>query len=100
MHRMMKACCAAGLLAFALPASAQIVNGNNGGNGSPEAPIGTKAGGSDASMQAPGETAAAAGATQNRIEQKTMQPATAQRVVRARTRRNTNASMSSPGSHD
>ena len=65
---------AAGLLLAAAPAVAQIVNGGNGGNGSPVAPIGTKAGGSAASMQAPGEAAAVAGAAKNDAEWKAGQP--------------------------
>jgi hypothetical protein len=62
-------------LAFAVPAAAQIVNGTNSTDKPlPEAPIGTKAGGSDASLQAPGEGAAVAGALQNNAEAKAMQP--------------------------
>ena len=64
-----------GALAFASPVSAQIVNGqNNIQNPLPEAPIGTKAGGSAASMQAPGEAQAAAGAIKNNEDAKNMQP--------------------------
>ena len=63
-----------GALAFAAPAAAQIVNGTNSVDRPlPEAPIGTKAGGSDASMQAPGETPAVAGALQNNAEAQNLQ---------------------------
>ena len=61
----------AGLLILAGSASAQIVNGNEGGNTTSEAPIGTKAGGSEASKQAPGEAAAIKGARDNNFESKT-----------------------------
>jgi hypothetical protein len=58
-----------GALAFAAPAGAQIVNGTNSPDKPlPEAPLGTKAGGSSASMQAPGEGPAVAGAIQNNAE--------------------------------
>jgi hypothetical protein len=64
-----------GALAFAAPATAQIVNGTNSPDRPlPEAPLGTKAGGSDASMQAPGEGPAVAGALQNNAEAQNMQP--------------------------
>jgi hypothetical protein len=64
-----------GALAFAAPAAAQIVNGHNDVNNPlPEAPLGTKDGGSQASMQAPGEAQAAAGAIKNNAEAKNMQP--------------------------
>jgi hypothetical protein len=61
-------------LVFAAPTVAQIVNGTNDPNRPlPEAPIGTKAGGSPSSMQAPGEAAAAAGAIQNNRDAQAMQ---------------------------
>ena len=82
MKHVLKALCVAGAFVFASPAVAQIVNGNNGANGSPEAPIGTKAGGSDAAMQAPGEAAATAGAKANVRDEKTMQNTSAQRAAR------------------
>jgi hypothetical protein len=63
-----------GALALAAPASAQIVNGINGANYNHEAPIGTKAGGSGASLQAPGEAAAVAGALRNEMDARNMQP--------------------------
>jgi hypothetical protein len=64
-----------GALALAGPASAQMVNGLPGPNYLHETPIGTKGGGSDASLRAPGEAAAIAGALQNERESKNMQPA-------------------------
>lgn len=73
---------AIGALCIAGPAFAQIVNGNNGANGSPSAPIGTKAGGSDAAQQAPGEAAATAGAIANDRDARTMQNTSARRAAR------------------
>jgi hypothetical protein len=70
----MTAILALGALALAAPASAQIVNGISGPDYNHEAPIGTKAGGSDASLQAPGEAAAVAGALRNEMDAKNMQP--------------------------
>ena len=86
MQHTLQALAVIGALVIAVPASAQIVNGLNGANGSPEAPIGTKAGGSTSTDNAPGEAAAVAGAKQNMIEEKTMQPAPAARVMRRRHR--------------
>ena len=86
MQTIIKTLAVLGTLALAAPASAQIVNGNNGANGSPEAPIGTKAGGSDAAMQAPGEAAATAGARANVHDEKTMQNSDAKRAARAAAR--------------
>jgi hypothetical protein len=55
-----------GALAFAVPAKAQLINGHNSiDNPLPEAPIGAKAGGSAASLRAPGGLDAARGALQN-----------------------------------
>jgi hypothetical protein len=55
-----------GALAFALPAKAQLINGHNSiDNPLPEAPIGTKAGGSAASVRAAGGIDAIKGALQN-----------------------------------
>lgn len=71
-------------IALVTPVTAQIVNGNQGGNRTSEAPIGTKAGGSSASMQAPGEAAAAAGAAQNNAEAKNMGPITSSTEKRVR----------------
>jgi hypothetical protein len=73
-----------GALLLSGPASAQIVNGNNGANGSPSAPIGTKAGGSDAAQQAPGEAQATAGAIANDRDAKTMQNTDARRAAHDR----------------
>jgi hypothetical protein len=75
-------------IVFASPGWAQIVNGNNGGNGSPPAPIGTEAGGSDAAQQAPGEAAATAGAMQNDRDDRTMQNTTSQQAARNARARN------------
>jgi len=61
-------------LAFAGPASAQLVNGLPGPNYHHESPIGTKGGGSQSSLQAPGEAQAIAGALRNEREAKHMQP--------------------------
>jgi hypothetical protein len=74
MKRTMTAILALGALALAVPASAQIVNGLSGPDSHHEAPIGTKAGGSDASLQAPGEANAVAGALRNEADAKNMQP--------------------------
>lgn len=64
-----------GALFLVGPAAAQIVNGHNDvQNPLPEAPIGTKAGGDSASMQAPGEAQAAAGAIKNNEDAKNLQP--------------------------
>jgi hypothetical protein len=63
-----------GALTLAGPASAQMVNGLPGPDYHHETPIGTKGGGSQASLQAPGETEAIAGALQNEREAKNMQP--------------------------
>ena len=63
---MKKAILFAGAMLLASPAMAQLVNGHDNINKPmPEAPIGTKAGGSPSSMQAPGEAAAVAGAMKN-----------------------------------
>ena len=80
------------VLAIASPAAAQMVNGGTGVNGSPEAPIGTKSGGSNASMQAPGEAAAMAGAKQNTMDAKAMQ-STAGTTVKHKRRK---TSMTAP----
>jgi hypothetical protein len=61
-----------GALALSAPASAQIVNGQGGMTPTAEAPIGTKAGGSSASMQAPGEGPAVQGAIDNNAQAKNM----------------------------
>jgi hypothetical protein len=74
MKHTLKALFVIGACALAAPASAQMVNGNNGANGSPEAPIGTKAGGSNAAAQAPGEAAAIAGAVRNEMDAKHIPP--------------------------
>jgi hypothetical protein len=72
--RILKTVLILGALALAGPASAQMVNGLPGPNYLHETPIGTKGGGSAASLQAPGEAAAIAGALQNEREAKNMQP--------------------------
>jgi len=89
----------AGALAFVTPAAAQIVNGTSGTSSTQEAPIGTKAGGSDSSMQAPGEANAAAGAAQNARDFKNNNtaPGTNQ-TSRTRTARRTNDSDNSDNS--
>jgi hypothetical protein len=84
----------ASALTFAGQASAQIVNGNNGANGSPSAPIGTKAGGSDAAQQASGEADATAGAIQNDRDDKAMQNNSTRHTAR-NARRNSDANSSS-----
>ena len=61
-----------GTLVLCAPASAQIVNGQGGMTPTAEAPIGTKAGGSSASMQAPGEGAAVKGAMDNNAQAKNL----------------------------
>jgi hypothetical protein len=76
-------------LALAGPASAQLVNGLPGPNYLHETPIGTKGGGSPASLQAPGEAAAIAGALDNEREAKNMQPVS--RKMTETTRRKTAA---------
>ncbi len=77
-----------GALAFAAPATAQIVNGTNSTDRPlPEAPIGTKAGGSDASLQAPGEGPAVAGALQNNAEAQNMQPLPQGTIIQRETAR-------------
>jgi len=68
----MTAILAFGALALAAPASAQLVNGLNGPDYRHDAPIGTKGG--RASLQAPGEAAAVAGALRNEIDAKNMGP--------------------------
>ena len=60
-----------GALAAAGPAAAQIVNGINGpSDPQHEAPIATKAGGGNSSINAPGEEQAVQGAIQNEREAK------------------------------
>lgn len=81
MKNAVKALLVVGACALAIPAYAQIVNGNNGANGSPEAPIGTKAGGSNAAAQAPGETAAIAGAKRNQKDEHLAKTHDQQRVT-------------------
>ena len=63
---------AVGAVALAAPASAQLVNGLAGLNYNHEAPIGTKAGGSPATLNAPGEAGAIAGALRNERDAKHM----------------------------
>ena len=63
--RMLKTVLILGALALAGPASAQMVNGLPGPNYLHETPIGTKGGGSQSSLQAPGEAQAIAGALRN-----------------------------------
>jgi hypothetical protein len=72
--RMLKTVMILGALVVAGSASAQLVNGLPGPNYHHETPIGTKGGGSDSSLQAPGEATAIAGALQNEREAKNMQP--------------------------
>jgi hypothetical protein len=53
---------------------AQLVNGLSGPNYHDDAPIGTKAGGSVSTLQAPGEQAAITGALRNEMDARSMQP--------------------------
>ena len=96
MKNVISALAVMGALAFVTPVSAQIVNGNNDVNNPlPEAPIGTKAGGSPASMQAPGEAQAAAGAIKNNADAKNMQPTPNRTVVVGQARK-----LDSDGDYD
>jgi hypothetical protein len=63
-----------GALALAAPASAQLVNGLPGPNYHDDAPIGTKGGGAESTLQAPGERAAIAGALRNEMDARAMRP--------------------------
>jgi hypothetical protein len=94
MKHTIKAILVIGTFALAAPASAQMVNGNNGANGSPEAPIGTKAGGSNAAVQAPGEAAAIAGAVGNEMDEKHLQHTTDNAAAVARKRNTAQAHTS------
>ena len=74
---------AAGALALAAPASAQMVNGLSGPNWSHDAPIGTKAGGAMSTMAVPGEAAAINGAIKNELVARGVQPLSSARPMRA-----------------
>ena len=80
-----------GALALSAPASAQIVNGQGGTTPTSEAPIGTKAGGSPASMQAPGEGPAVQGAEDNNAVANNMGTTHTARHHRKGARNNSNA---------
>lgn len=81
-------------MAVVAPASAQIVNGGTSQNG--PAPVATK-GASTATMGAPGEAAAAAGAAKNNAEFKAGQ-ALPDQMARSKTRRR-RAAESAPTSN-